>query len=519
MTRHRQAGLSLLEVLLSLSLISVGMVGVNRLVDSYVVDTKNAAVADQLKTSAQAYRAYVRNNYSTILAVATQDKPYLVTHTDLSLGNYLPPGSNGRTVYGQTICALVRKNNAGSLEALVVTEGGAALNNLDLGSIVSLTGGSAGALYSDDKADTTPADIVGAQGSWKLPLAQFDNLVNHAGKNCDGKDQARVRITEGHPVVALWFENDFTQGSALYRDAVPGAPQLNQMNTPLVMNSVQVAGNLCSERGAIARDASGLMQTCSIDPADPTQLRWTRVASDLAWASPVATVAALPACSAAILGQVRLVNTFTAPALAPSAYVCTGQVWQPLGADISGNLRVPGQLSANTLRPTAVVTKGSSCTGSGAGTLAVDQAGTVLACRSGANGSLLWREILSTDSATPAKNVEFKHCTNSTSQGLQKYLCELPLDSNSHWVVSVSGKMFVGYESYNSLYVDDQQMSTTSDRETDSQESYSHYAVLSKSCGSGPCSVKAELRYGNGTYQGFATPTLTVIAFRVDGPK
>lgn len=515
MTRHRQAGFSLLEVLLSLSLITIGMVGVNRLVDSYVVDTKNAAVADQLKTSAQAYRAYVRNNYSTILAVATQDKPYLIAHTDLSLGNYLPPGSNGRTVHGQTICALVRKNNAGSLEALVVTEGGAALNNLDLGSIVSLTGGSAGALYSDDKADTTPADIVGAQGSWKLPLVQFDNLINHAGKNCGGVSQSRVRITEGHPVVALWFENDFTQGSALYRDAVPGAPQLNQMNTPLVMNASQTVGAVCTTPGAIATDGTGALVNCSKLGSNDSPT-WNRTASGLYWGDPVSSLDKLPACTAELKASVRVLTYYGGHAAThPSVYICNGSAWAAVGIDLDGNLNVPGSIGTGTLTLKYVVAKDTACLSSQVATLARSASGEVLACRPGAKGNLLWREILSTDSASPAKNIEFKHCQENQHWTL-RYLCELPLESNSHWVVHVSAKLYAGYETNNWLYVDGVEYSATGDFETDSQETYSHSAVLSKSCGSGPCSVQAELVYG---YNGMRNKTVSIMAFRIDAPK
>ncbi len=612
MTRHRQAGLSLLEVLLSLSLITVGMVGVNRLVDSYVVDTKNAAVADQLKTSAQAYRAYVRNNYSTILAVATQDKPYLITHTDLSLGNYLPPGSNGRTVHGQTICALVRKNNAGSLEALVVTEGGAALNNLDLGSIVSLTGGSAGALYSDDKADTTPADIVGAQDSWKLPLVQFDNLINHAGKNCSGEGPARVRITEGHPVVALWFENDFTQGSALYRDAVPGAPQLNQMNTPLVMNASQTVGAVCTTPGAIANDGTGALVNCSKLGSNDSPT-WNRTASGLYWGDPVSSLDRLPACTAELKASVRVLTYYGGHAAThPSVYICNGSAWAAVGIDLDGNLNVPGSIGTGTLTLKQVAAEDTACTSSQVGTLARSASGEVLVCQQfrsrypgfggtdaqiywtrpnavsqchvlpkGASLNLYWvaqawicaevddpvggppgsvasnqkwlvtthagqgsnphlsqtaRDALSgklwtryykgprgdgqwtawVDSSMPSKNnIEFKHCQENQHWTL-RYLCELPLDSNSHWVVHVSAKLYAGYETNNWLYVDGVEYSATGDFETDSQETYSHSAVLSKSCGSGPCSVQAELVYG---YNGMRNKTVSIMAFRIDAPK
>jgi len=63
-------------------------------------------------------------------------------------------------------------------------------------------------------------------------------------------------------VMALWFENGDTSSAFLARDAVPGRPELNQMNTPLVMNAVQTAGAACPSAGAIARTSDGGLLTC-----------------------------------------------------------------------------------------------------------------------------------------------------------------------------------------------------------------------------------------------------------------
>jgi hypothetical protein len=43
---------------------------------------------------------------------------------------------------------------------------------------------------------------------------------------------------------------------------VPGRPELNAMNTPLVMNATQTVGAACAATGAIAQDGSGAILSC-----------------------------------------------------------------------------------------------------------------------------------------------------------------------------------------------------------------------------------------------------------------
>lgn len=108
---------------------------------------------------------------------------------------------------------------------------------------------------------TDTANIKGAAGGWQLATTTFDNRANNLGKKCDGS-AGNVRVTVGHPMMALWFENGDVSSAFVARDAVPGRPELNAMNTPLVMNSVQTGNAACSQNGAIAQDGEGLILSC-----------------------------------------------------------------------------------------------------------------------------------------------------------------------------------------------------------------------------------------------------------------
>lgn len=255
--RHHQAGLTLLELIISISLMMLVSVGMVQLADRYSDDVKTAVIADQLKRTGDAARAYIKDNYATIAATATTSSPYQITAAMLTAGGYLPTSSVSRNGYGQDVCTLVLQPSANKLQAMVVTEGGTTVDDLTLGDIVKLTGSSSGAILS-----SAPTVISGAMGGWSIPVATWHNKVNNLGKLCDGTTAGNVQVTIGHPALALWFEDGSYQSNALYRDAVPGQPQLNTMNTPLIMNSAQTSGGACTTNGAIAQDGAGGILSC-----------------------------------------------------------------------------------------------------------------------------------------------------------------------------------------------------------------------------------------------------------------
>lgn len=255
-TPRRQAGLTLLEVILALGVLALVSLGLHQLAERFAEDTRAAIAATQLRTVGEAARSYIRDNYAAVQAVAGATTPAFIDVATLTAAGKLPAGSSGSNAFGQASCVLVLQPAAGRLQALVLTEGGSAIGDVALASIAGAIGGSGGAVYASDASR-----IRGTGGGWQLAAASFDNQVNHLGRRCDGSS-GNVRLAAGHPAMALWFENGDSAAPFVARDAVPGRPELNAMNTPLVMNAARTAGSGCTAAGAIAQDGSGRVLSC-----------------------------------------------------------------------------------------------------------------------------------------------------------------------------------------------------------------------------------------------------------------
>lgn len=254
--RSAQTGVTLLEVVLALGILAFVTVGLNQLSDRFADDTKSTVAAGQVRTFGEAAKSYIKDNYAAVQAVATTTSPALIDVPTLIAAGKLPAGYQNKNAFDQSTCALVLEPTANRLQAMVISEGGTALGDPSLSSVAAVIGGSGGGVYS---SDTT--QIRGAVGGWAVPVSTFDNRTNNLGKKCDAS-VGNVRVTAGRPVMALWFENGDTSSAFVARDAVPGRPELNAMNTPLVMNAVQTLNAACSASGAIAQDGSGGIMSC-----------------------------------------------------------------------------------------------------------------------------------------------------------------------------------------------------------------------------------------------------------------
>lgn len=255
--RHlRQAGLTLMELVLGLSVLAMVTVGLNQLADRWSEDTRNTVAANQVRTFGEAAKSYIKDNYAAVQAVATATAPAIIDVQTLITAGKLPTGYQNSNAFGHATCALVLEPSPDRLQAMVVTEGGNAVGDPSLAQIASVVGGSGGGVYA-----TTATNIQGAVGGWSLATSTFDNRANNLGKKCDGSS-GNVRVAVGHPMMALWFENGDTSAAFVARDAVPGRPELNAMNTPLVMKSVQTVNAACAASGAIAQDGAGRILSC-----------------------------------------------------------------------------------------------------------------------------------------------------------------------------------------------------------------------------------------------------------------
>ena len=320
-----QRGLTLIEVIASLAIMSGILLGASRLIDIYAQSTRQSVLAEQLATFGKAATAYIRDNYSAVESVASPTRPALIRVSTLAATGYLQSGFATANSYNQNICALVLQPTAGQLTAVVLTEAGTAIDDLDLGQIAGLVGGAGGGVYS-----SSPTNFTGTMGGWILPIGNFAN-ANASGQHCNGSAGA-VAITAGHPVEALWFAGGDQTAGVLYRDAIPGQPSRNTMNTPIVMSAstVETAGAACASTGAIARDAAGAVLSC--------QSGTWKAQGSLYWLDPVANYTSLPGTDQ--VGAVRMTLD------TGHAFMWTGGAWAALGIDQNGDLTVPNWVTA-----------------------------------------------------------------------------------------------------------------------------------------------------------------------------
>lgn len=371
---HKQAGVTLLEMLISIGILGSVVAGLATLIGNASDDTRASVTALHVKTVGDAANAYIKDNYASITTVATAASPALIRVSDLIAQGYLPTGYSAVNPCRQSTCVLVLEPTPNKLTGLVVTEGGDTIDDLTLGQVAGMVGGSGAGIYS-----TSPGVISGAMGGFSFPFGAFGN-PNQLGQRCDGTAGAPAAVA-GHLAMALWYSDGAQAASTLYRDAVPGNPSLNTMNTPILMgaSTIQTEGAACTQAGAVGRSATGGVLACDNGV-------WAAARSAF-WKDPVATFSALPVCNAASINHTRVVRTPTTGSGA-RAYTCNGAgAWQPLAVSDTGDLTVAGNLNTagldGSLLIVPVATEGNACPVNGR--IARAATGMLLSCN-----SLVW---------------------------------------------------------------------------------------------------------------------------------
>lgn len=199
--------------------------------------------ADKQITVAEALSKYLKDNYKTVLESATATAPAQITVAMLQNTNYLPDGFGDTNGFGQTIIGLARRPNPNQLEAIVLTIGGQAVSELGIRTIAENLGGPGGYIST-----VNPNVIQGVRGGWQVALSNYS-----------------VNPGAGHTASALFLMDGELANDYLYRNAVPGHPELNTMNTALNMggqdinNAGEVTASTVSSTGTIT--ATGRLST------------------------------------------------------------------------------------------------------------------------------------------------------------------------------------------------------------------------------------------------------------------
>ncbi len=333
-----------------------------------------AAVAQQEKLVVDAASVYIQQNAAAIQTLATSTSPVIITVAMLQAPavNLLDASFNAVNSYGQTWQIAVLQPSAGNMQAMVMATGGTAMSDKILSQVAANVPKQGGFIPLNDSGIFAAGNAYGTGGTWTISTANFTGAA------------------AGHPAALLTFNNGQLNSNYLYRNAVPGQPQLNTMTTPLVMGSVQTVGGACGTTGAIAQDGSGVVLSCQAGV-------WN--IQGPYWQAPVATFGALPACSASSAWQTRVVKTPTA-GTGPRSYTCDGTTWQALGVNDAGNLTVAGTLTVaklnGNLQITSLATDGGACAPDGQIAMSTVTSGLLLSCQSG-----VWRASSGGGTGTP----------------------------------------------------------------------------------------------------------------------
>jgi hypothetical protein len=235
-----------LGTLLGLLMVMMGIPLLLQYQSQAAENQRMAATAQQAILLNGAVQNYLVQNAISLQATASATSPVTIGLANLQNAGDLSSGFSGTNPYGQSWNVQVLQPVAGTLQALVGTVGGAVLSDKQGSSIASLIGAAGGFLPQNDSGvyPEGAATAVGAYGGWSLATTNYVNLQG------------------GHLASLVGFGSAQSQANYLWRNAVPGQPQLNSMNTPLILNTVQTSGAACSNTGAIAQDGTGLLLAC-----------------------------------------------------------------------------------------------------------------------------------------------------------------------------------------------------------------------------------------------------------------
>jgi hypothetical protein len=413
--KRTQQGMTVIETMAALAIATMLLVGLSAMIDSSLDDVKGQQTALHQAQVVNAANKYITANYTALVTSIAAGTVGTITIAQLQAGGFLSDSFSGTNAFNQTACVLVRQPVSGKLDALVATYGGMAIPERDIPLVAMLAGQGGGYIST-----AVPGTARGA--SWELVTTSYRNVA------CGGTTVLTGAAANdgGHLVSSLFYDGPGQLSTDfLYRNAVPGRPELNQMNTPIHMmprTSAQEARaeavedgtdsrcTAASDNGKIAVDASGRVLSCQAGV-------WRRQGSGY-WKDPVAAyldLANLPA-SGNVKGDVRMVTDLN------RAFTWNGVSWVALAVDQSGNLLVPGMLTTNLVKLNQTVVTNAACTDNGM--IARDATGLILSCQSGK-----WRSSLT----ARLTNLAYLNSWNLTpSNGVQDVTIDLATLAGNH---------------------------------------------------------------------------------------
>ena len=192
-------------------------------------NAKAATTAQQMQQVSQAAQAYIQANYSAVEANSTASSPATITVSMLQNTGYLPNAFSAANPFGQLWQVQVLQPTPGQLQALVLTQGGTQIGQVQAPMIAAQAWAQGGFVPYNGQYGTLNDTVAhGAYSGWQVSMTGYTNPG------------------PGHLAALLAFNNGNLENNYLYRVAVPGQPQLNTMQTDLNMgnNNINNAQNV-----------------------------------------------------------------------------------------------------------------------------------------------------------------------------------------------------------------------------------------------------------------------------------
>ena len=255
MYTHKQSGFSIVELFLVVSVTALTITGLFSLINTAINDRVDADVGFEMKELQIAAEDYVVLNFTDILnTIPAEGDITEVTIPNLQAQSFLPAAYTGINAYNQQMRIYVRHvdNDAASgnvLEVLTVSlDQVGADNRMATDRILNAAnkaGSKVGTLTNlDISATCCQNTFVGSSKTWFIDTADFAASAPpyiSAANNNGGYMAAYGRVTNPDFAAMTGY---------LFREAIPGDPTANIMETNLDMN-----GHQLSNAGAIVTDS------------------------------------------------------------------------------------------------------------------------------------------------------------------------------------------------------------------------------------------------------------------------
>lgn len=270
--KKRSSGFISVELLIALAVIAIAVVKGTQLYMQHLDGLDQQMAAQQQIKVAEAGSKYIKDNFAAVLVAAGVTTPAVITVAMLKNTKYLPAGFSEQNIYGQGYRILARKPQANQLETLIITTGGSAAGEIDIRRAAQFIGAQGGYISSTNTA-------VAQGAAWQVPLSNYG-----------------VSPGAGRLATALFFQDGAIVNDYLYRNSVPGKPELNRMNTALNMGSndinatraVTASGNITTSADVSARNitATDTLRSSTADIAGETYTGgWFRTRGNGGWYS------------------------------------------------------------------------------------------------------------------------------------------------------------------------------------------------------------------------------------------